>query len=274
MKIDKIQLRIYYIIKIILSIVWKEIYNLVSGIAWLIIPQKWIINLGSGDIEINSWRVFLAICSLPEFLACMAIFAFPESPRFLLLKGKTDEALEVFKKIYSVNTGKDPNTYPVSNFGNDRWYFLQFFKKIILIFHQFFYIHPYTIWLENILKNTDNLISEIFIKRWYSFQIKDLEEEYSVECSSDDIRDKLRACWQQIKPLFLPPNIFKLIVISLIQLGATIGLELTNISSNVFSTLLILLNTCIEIFTFFNVWRILVTFNNSFLISHNVNVPF
>lgn len=88
---------------------------LVSGIAWLIIPQKWIINLGNGDIEINSWRVFLAICSLPEFLACMAIFAFPESPRFLLLKGKTDEALEVFKKIYSVNTGKDPNTYPVSN---------------------------------------------------------------------------------------------------------------------------------------------------------------
>lgn len=93
----------------------KRNIRLVSGIAWLIIPQKWIINLGNGDIEINSWRVFLAICSLPEFLACMAIFAFPESPRFLLLKGKTDEALEVFKKIYSVNTGKDPNTYPVSN---------------------------------------------------------------------------------------------------------------------------------------------------------------
>lgn len=96
----------------------KKCIFYVSGIAWLIIPQKWIINLGNGDIEINSWRVFLAICSLPEFLACIAIFAFPESPRFLLLKGKTDEALEVFKKIYSVNTGKDPSTYPVSNFGN------------------------------------------------------------------------------------------------------------------------------------------------------------
>lgn len=66
-------------------------------------------------MEINSWRVFLAICSLPEFLACVAIFAFPESPRFLLLKGRREEALEVFKKIYSVNTGKDPDTYPVSN---------------------------------------------------------------------------------------------------------------------------------------------------------------
>lgn len=121
MKISKIQLRIYYILKITLyfSIVnEKKCIFYVSGIAWLIIPQKWIINLGNGDIEINSWRVFLAICSLPEFLACIAIFAFPESPRFLLLKGKTDEALEVFKKIYSVNTGKDPSTYPVSNFGN------------------------------------------------------------------------------------------------------------------------------------------------------------
>lgn len=108
----------------------KGMYDLVPGIAWLIIPQKWIINLGSGDVEINSWRVFLAICSLPEFLACMAIFAFPESPRFLLLKGKTDEALEVFKKIYSMNTGKDPDTYPVSNFANVK-IFLIFFLAVL-----------------------------------------------------------------------------------------------------------------------------------------------
>ncbi|CAD1469208.1 unnamed protein product, partial [Heterotrigona itama] len=136
-----------------------------GGIAWLIIPQKWTITTGSGALEINSWRVFLAICSLPEFLACIAIFAFPESPRFLLMKGRREEALEVFKKIYSVNTGKDPDTYPV----------------------------------------------------------KDIEDEYSVESASDNIKDKLRSCWQQIKPLFLSPNIFKLIAIGMIQLGATIG---------------------------------------------------
>lgn len=88
---------------------------MVSGIAWLIIPQKWTINVWTGVVKISSWRVFLAICSLPEFLACLAIFAFPESPRFLLLKGRREEALEVFRKIYSVNTGKDPDSYPVSN---------------------------------------------------------------------------------------------------------------------------------------------------------------
>lgn len=134
-------------------------------IAWLIIPQKWYVNLLSGTFEINSWRVFLAICSLPEFFACLAIFAFPESPRFLLLKGRYDEALEVFKKIYAVNTGKDPDTYP----------------------------------------------------------IKDLEDELSVKATGDSLKEKLHCCWQQMKPLFVPPNIFKLIVVSLIQLGATIG---------------------------------------------------
>ncbi|XP_011161791.1 synaptic vesicle glycoprotein 2B isoform X2 [Solenopsis invicta] len=134
-------------------------------IAWLIIPQKWYITLLNETIEINSWRVFLAICSLPEFLACIALFAFPESPRFLILKGRHNEALNVFKKIYSLNTGKNADTYP----------------------------------------------------------IKSLEDEYSVESCGERMQDKLRNCWKQTKPLFLRPNVFRLILISMIQLGATIG---------------------------------------------------
>ncbi|XP_011872585.1 PREDICTED: synaptic vesicle glycoprotein 2B-like isoform X2 [Vollenhovia emeryi] len=134
-------------------------------IAWLIIPQKWYITLLSETREINSWRVFLAICSLPEFIACATLFAFPESPRFLILKGRHDEALRVFKKIYSLNTGKDPDTYP----------------------------------------------------------IKSLEDEYSVESCEERIQDKLKNCLKQMKPLFVRPNIFRLILVSMIQLGATIG---------------------------------------------------
>ena len=60
----------------------------------------------------------------------------------------------------------------------------------------------------------------------------------------------MRACWQQIKPLFLPPNIFKLIVISLIQLGATIGLE------HFFKYIV----DFIKIVKIFNVWRHLIIF--------------
>ncbi|KYN15464.1 Synaptic vesicle glycoprotein 2B [Trachymyrmex cornetzi] len=134
-------------------------------IAWLIIPQKWYMKFLSDTLEIASWRMFLAICSLPEFLACIALFAFPESPRFLILKGRHDEALNVFRKIYSLNTGKDPDTYP----------------------------------------------------------IKSLEDEYSIESCGERIQDKLKNCCKLIKPLFLRPNVFRLILISMIQLGATIG---------------------------------------------------
>ncbi|KAG5311058.1 SV2B protein, partial [Acromyrmex insinuator] len=134
-------------------------------IAWLIIPQKWYMKFLSDTLEIASWRMFLAICSLPEFLACIALFAFPESPRFLILKGRHDEALNVFKKIYSLNTGKDPDTYP----------------------------------------------------------IKSLEDEYSIESCGERIQDKLKNCSKLIKPLFLRPNVFRLILISMIQFGATIG---------------------------------------------------
>lgn len=134
-------------------------------IAWLILPQKWDITFLSKTIEINSWRVFLAICSLPQFLACVALFAFPESPRFLILKGRHNEALDVFKKIYSLNTGKNPDTYPIKSF----------------------------------------------------------EDEYSVKSSEECIKNKLCSSLRQMKPLFLPPNIFNLILISMIQLGATMG---------------------------------------------------
>jgi len=39
---------------------------------------------------------------------------FNESPKFLMSCGKRDEALSVFRRIYSINTGKPPESYPVS----------------------------------------------------------------------------------------------------------------------------------------------------------------
>jgi len=39
----------------------------------------------------------------------------PESPKFLLSRGRTEEALETFRTIYHVNTGKDKNDYPVKH---------------------------------------------------------------------------------------------------------------------------------------------------------------
>ena len=37
----------------------------------------------------------------------------PESPKFLLIKGRHDESLKILKMIYSKNTGDSPDKYKV-----------------------------------------------------------------------------------------------------------------------------------------------------------------
>uniref|UniRef100_A0A1B6EF96 Major facilitator superfamily (MFS) profile domain-containing protein n=1 Tax=Clastoptera arizonana TaxID=38151 RepID=A0A1B6EF96_9HEMI len=83
----------------------------VASLAWLIIPSK--IGYYSDSFVYNSWRVFLMLCSIPSFIVAGLLYFLPESPKFLLAHGKEDEAMEVFRKIYKMNTGKSKTEYPV-----------------------------------------------------------------------------------------------------------------------------------------------------------------
>lgn len=85
----------------------------VAGLAWLIIPSG--IGYTSQIFIYNSWRIFLLICSVPSFVVAALLYFLPESPKFLLSRGRADEALNIFKKIYKVNTGKHENEYPVKH---------------------------------------------------------------------------------------------------------------------------------------------------------------
>lgn len=82
------------------------------ALAWIIIPQD--IGIRAPWFLYNSWRIFLAICSIPSVLVAVFLFFLPESPKFLLTRNHHKKALEVFKTIYATNTGNDPETYPVS----------------------------------------------------------------------------------------------------------------------------------------------------------------
>lgn len=55
------------------------------------------------------------VCSLPSFIVAGLLFFLPESPKFLLSNGRHDEAMHVFRHIYSSNTGKEKKTYMVSS---------------------------------------------------------------------------------------------------------------------------------------------------------------
>lgn len=85
----------------------------VAGLAWLIIPAE--IGVTSQYFVFNSWRIFLIVMALPSFVVAILLCFLPESPKFLLTRGKTDEAIAIFKHIYHVNTGNDAESYPVKH---------------------------------------------------------------------------------------------------------------------------------------------------------------
>lgn len=58
--------------------------------------------------------MFLAVCSAPPLIAGILVMFLPESPKFLMSRGENKKAMEVFKQIYSMNTGCPRDNYPVS----------------------------------------------------------------------------------------------------------------------------------------------------------------
>lgn len=83
----------------------------VAGLAWLVIPSG--IGFVTTYFVYNSWRVFLMICALPSFLVAALLLYLPESPKFVLSRGKPEKALGIFQWIYKVNTGNPMAEYPV-----------------------------------------------------------------------------------------------------------------------------------------------------------------
>ncbi|KAF7267110.1 hypothetical protein GWI33_019607 [Rhynchophorus ferrugineus] len=85
----------------------------VAGLAWLIIPAE--IGFSTSYFIYNSWRIFLLVMALPSFVVAILLCFLPESPKYLLTRGKSEEAIAIFKHIYHVNTGNDAEDYPVKH---------------------------------------------------------------------------------------------------------------------------------------------------------------
>ncbi|XP_034939012.1 synaptic vesicle glycoprotein 2B isoform X2 [Chelonus insularis] len=83
----------------------------VAGLAWLVIPHD--IGIDTKMFTFNSWRIFLLICAAPSFIVAGLLLFLPESPKYLLSRGRYEEALNIFRGIYAINTGKPRDTYTV-----------------------------------------------------------------------------------------------------------------------------------------------------------------
>ncbi|KAL0124803.1 hypothetical protein PUN28_006574 [Cardiocondyla obscurior] len=90
---------------------------ILPGLAWIIVPLP--ISFDFYGIRYNSWRMFLGAISLPTFAIAIVTLMYPESPKFLVSQGRTDEALAILRKIYAVNTGRDESEFPVKELLSD-----------------------------------------------------------------------------------------------------------------------------------------------------------
>ncbi|EFN82889.1 Synaptic vesicle glycoprotein 2B [Harpegnathos saltator] len=81
-------------------------------LAWTFIPLP--INYEFHGIHYNSWRMLLGFIGVPTFIIAVTVLVkYPETPKFLVSQGRTDEALAILRKIYAVNTGRDESEYPI-----------------------------------------------------------------------------------------------------------------------------------------------------------------
>ena len=97
---------------------------IVAALAWIVIPSS--IGYSTEKFSYNSWRIFLLLCSIPSFVVAILLFFLPESPKFLLSRGKNENALKVLRRMYFMNCcNKDKSSnqhYPVTELTDDGSY--------------------------------------------------------------------------------------------------------------------------------------------------------
>lgn len=91
----------------ILSRFFIKINNFVSAMTIVL----YALNLRA-LFPIASWRLLLLIYSIPSVSALIGLLFLPESPKFLLIKGRHEECLQNLQKIFQINTRKEKEFYP------------------------------------------------------------------------------------------------------------------------------------------------------------------
>ncbi|KAJ3664454.1 hypothetical protein Zmor_000017 [Zophobas morio] len=83
------------------------------GLGWALLPQH--IHFQLFGLPVTSWRIYMFLISIPNLVAAIAFLKLPESPKFLYHSGQIEEAFDVLKRIYTINTGKPESTFPIES---------------------------------------------------------------------------------------------------------------------------------------------------------------
>jgi len=95
---------------LLVGLFWTISWMLLPGLAWVIIPAEWPMQL---PIPLSPWRIFIGLMVFPSLVAALFVWKMPETPHYLYSRGHSQEALEIIKNIYVMNTGKSGKDFPV-----------------------------------------------------------------------------------------------------------------------------------------------------------------
>jgi hypothetical protein len=59
------------------------------------------------------WRLFVILNAVPSITAASILYFLPESPKFLFTNAREEEAVEVLRRMFTLNTGRNFEEYPV-----------------------------------------------------------------------------------------------------------------------------------------------------------------
>jgi sugar porter (SP) family MFS transporter len=99
--------------------------NVVSGILLAFFSNYLI----SSMVEVDAWRWMLGVQALPAFIFFLLLFYIPSTPRLLVLKGKSKEALSLLKKLASLNPEKELKEIEESLYGDNETSSTNLFAK-------------------------------------------------------------------------------------------------------------------------------------------------
>lgn len=87
--------------------------NLFSVLTYPTLKLDFAAELPWLGMVFRPWRLLIIVLALPSGIGAVAITFFHESPKFLANWGRKDEALDVLKSIYAINTRTSENEYKV-----------------------------------------------------------------------------------------------------------------------------------------------------------------
>lgn len=80
-------------------------------IGFAILPLPWAVDIFGK--RYSPWRIYLLICSIVPVLGLVTASLLPQSPKRLMDLGRTEQALDLLRRMYSINTGNSADTFPI-----------------------------------------------------------------------------------------------------------------------------------------------------------------